>query len=103
MKQIINGLRYDTATATEVANYRYSNRTDFHGIEETLYRTEKGNFFLHGWGGAATSYARPTGNNGMTGGESITPKSDTEALAWLESKGKAEAIEQYFPEHIEDA
>jgi len=102
MKQIINGLRYDTQKATEIASYAYSNRTDFSGIEEKLYRTEKGNYFLHGWGGAATSYAKSVGD-GMTEGEAITPMSEAEAVDWLEAKGEAEAIEQYFPDHIEDA
>lgn len=103
MKQIINGLRYDTATATEVASYSLGYRTDFSGIEETLYRTAKGNYFIHGWGGAASSYAKPVGDGSMTEGEAITPMSEAEAVDWLEAKGKAEAIEQYFSDYIEDA
>ena len=100
MKQIINGKRYDTETATEVAGYTFGNRTDFKGIEETLYRTGKGTWFIHGWGGAATEYATYIGNGSSGDGEEIRVLTPEQAMDWLERHGKAEAIEKYF--EVED-
>jgi len=100
MKQIIHGKRYDTAIATEVASYSYGNRTDFHGIEETLYRTPKGAWFIHGWGGAATGYAQDIGGGSFGDGEEIRVLTPDQAMDWLERHGKAEAIEKYF--EVED-
>ena len=104
MKQIIEGRRYNTETAEEVARYHNGcGTTDFNYIFETLYRTKKGNFFLHGEGGAATTYARHVGNGNRTGSEKIIPLSDDETVEWLESHGHTDAIEQYFPDYVEDA
>lgn len=103
MKQIIDGKRYDTEKATEVASYSYGNLTDFHGIEETLYRTEKGTWFLHGWGGAATKYATDLGNGSSGDGEDIQPMTPVQAMRWLERFGKADELEEYFSDEIEDA
>ncbi len=103
MKQIIDGKRYDTEKAKEVASYSYGNRTDFHGIEETLYRTDKGTWFLHGWGGAATKYATDLGNGSSGDGEDIQPMTPVQAMRWLERFGKADALEEYFADEIEDA
>ena len=105
MKRIINGRRFDTDTATEVASasgggYNFS---DFRYYEETLYRTPRGNWFLHGRGGASTrwSVAAPDGSRG--GGENIHALSDAEALQWLEDAEETEAIEQWFADQVQDA
>ena len=103
MKRIINGKTYNTATATAIENYDNGlGRRDFSNIDEFLYVTKKGNFFLAGEGGAMTKYSKPCGN--MTGGGSdIIPLSKTEALHWMERYGEPEDIERYFSEMIEDA
>ncbi len=62
MKAIINGKRYSTETATRVvvwSNGYYEN--DFHHVEETLYRTPKGAYFLHWAGGPYPSTASRSG------------------------------------------
>lgn len=102
MKAIINSKRYDTETATEVACKSHGRYNDFNWQKETLYRTEKGNFFLHGEGGAASDYSKSTGD-GMTSGERIIPLKDDEAFAWAARKGLPEICEEYFPDHFEDA
>ncbi|MGE4406028.1 hypothetical protein [Pseudomonas sp.] len=104
MKKIIEGKRYDTATAEKLAaweNHFY--RNDFKWCRETLYRTPKGTLFLHGEGGAMSPYSEPVGNNGRGGGENIRVMTEGEALEWLEDKGLADEIERHFPDAIEDA
>lgn len=103
MKAIIDGKRYDTETATEVASYDNGlGYSDFRQLSETLYRTKNGRWFTSGEGGPMTSYARPAGDM-RTGGRAIRPLSDEEARSWLESNRESEALEQYFADQIEDA
>ncbi|MCH2216477.1 MAG: hypothetical protein MK076_00105 [Flavobacteriales bacterium] len=102
MKVIIERKSYNTETATKIAewdNGRY--RNDFSAIEETLYKTKKGQYFLHGWGGAATSYAKTFGNSSSEG-ESIKLLSENEAIDWLSLHGKVDEIEMYFGDCIEE-
>lgn len=49
MEKIINGKRYDTETADEVASDHYWDGSNFErsGRNTYLYKTAKGNFFLH--------------------------------------------------------
>lgn len=74
MKAIINGKRYNTETATEVASDGYGLPNDFRSWEEVLYLTPRGNWFLWGKGGPMTKYRQDTGN-GWTGGSRIIPLS----------------------------
>ena len=103
MKKIINRKTYNTETATEIGNYHNGlGRGDFRNIDESLYVTSKGNFFLAGYGGPMTKYAEPCGN--MTGGGSgIEPLSRDEALDWAEQHCDAEIIEKHFEDMIEEA
>ena len=62
MKKIINGKKYDTDTAQELASWDNGGGwRDFHHCEETLYRKKTGEFFLFGEGGPMTKYAVSTG------------------------------------------
>ncbi len=49
MKRVINGMVYNTETATLVAHDRYWDGSNWerHGRNTRLYKTAKGNFFLH--------------------------------------------------------
>ncbi|RQD73490.1 MAG: hypothetical protein D5R97_09295 [Candidatus Syntrophonatronum acetioxidans] len=87
MKKVINGKLYDTEKAVFIASYRYSNPSDFKHIEEDLYKTKKGNYFLAGGGGPMSKYAVSLGDN-QTGGSSdvITPLTAQEAREWCESR-----------------
>lgn len=104
MKSIIDGKKYDTETARQIADYSNGLGTsDFRHVEETLYRTEKGTFFLAGSGGAMTKYAEGNGNT-TWGSSKIIPITDDEALQWMEQKTcHAETIEAEFPGRIEEA
>ncbi|WP_305044510.1 hypothetical protein [Geoalkalibacter sp.] len=104
MKKIIEGKRYNPATAESLAVWENRHpRSDFKWCREVLYRTPKGALFLHGKGGAMSPYSEPVGNNGRGGGEDIRPMTQTEALQWMEERGLADEIERHFPDAIEDA
>jgi len=102
MKRIINKKTYNTETAiliVETDNGR--GRSDFNGIEETLYQTKKGTFFLEYWGGAATGYSK-SGGNWSSEGRGIKVLSDDEAYEFLERHNQTDAIEKYFSDVIEE-
>ncbi len=86
MKKIINGQIYDTETAKEVIGYTYSHLGDFNYVEETLYKTQKGNYFLSAYGGAASKYCTDLGNEGYGSGETIIAMTGYEALEWIEER-----------------
>ncbi|PYX53895.1 MAG: hypothetical protein DMG76_23630 [Acidobacteria bacterium] len=102
--KIIDGKRYNTATATEVAQWCNNYPTsDFKFCWEILYRTSKGTWFLVGQGGAQSKYSRSYGNHGSCGGRDLIVLSETEAKAWLEAHEQNEALESYFADQLEDA
>ena len=104
MKRTVNGKRYDTEAATLVATDSYSQYGDLDHWCEELYRTKKGAWFLYGEGNARSQYARRTGQNEVSGGSTIIPFSDHDALAWLEAHTEDSGIyESYFTDVIEDA
>jgi len=83
MKQIIDGLTYNTATATKLGDHNAYGPNDFRWISESLYVTNNGSFFRAGEGGAMTAYAESY--DGMTsGGDGIIPLTSEEALDWCE-------------------
>jgi hypothetical protein len=103
MKRIIDGRRYDTETAEQVAwvgSRSGISRSDHTYWDAGLYRTPRGRWFLAGDGGPASIFAQPVGN-GTTGGSGIAPISSGEAQRYLEHAGNIEALEQHFA--IEEA
>ena len=56
MKKIICKVEYDTESATLVKKFTVGNFGDTNGYEETLYVTEKGNYFIYVNGGAESPY-----------------------------------------------
>lgn len=84
MKMIINGLLYNTATAKLLGGNGYGYPGDFHYWYEALYIKKSGEYFLHGMGGALSRYGISTGTNEVSGNETITPMTLTEARAWAE-------------------
>ena len=84
MKKVIDGLVYNTETAEEIASYSYLGNSDFRHVDETLYKTKKGKYFLAGSGGPMSKYAVPVGNSGYGGGEGIIPLTVEEAREWCE-------------------
>ena len=103
MKATINYKVYDTAKATSVAEDQSNHAGGhFHAWEEQLYVTAKGNWFVHGRGGAMTKYATHEGND-SSGGERIVPMTREEALAWCEDHKAQDAIDAHFSDLICEA
>ena len=88
MKQVIDGKSYDTDTADLLVHWHNGhNHGDFHRCEEDLYRTKKGNYFIHGEGGALSAWSEPCGNC-RGGGSGIKALSPAEALEWIEERNE---------------
>ena len=103
MKKIINGKKYDTETARELASYSNGGGwRDFQHFEETLHQKRTGEYFLYGEGGPASRYAETCGLNGRCGGEKIIPLTEIEAQEWAEEHLDGEDYEEIFGEVAED-
>jgi hypothetical protein len=83
MTRNIKGKCYDTETANWVAGYcnEYDTR-DLYYCDEAVFKTESGDYFLHGVGGAFTDYAKSCGRDMVTAGEKIIPMTYIEAQKW---------------------
>lgn len=104
MKKIIDGKIYNT----ETADLLYSDdnglgHSDFNFVDETLYKTKKGKYFVHGEGGAMTDYGKNTWGNARCAGEDILPLSTQEAIALLEKYNAHEVLLSEFSDYIEEA
>ena len=85
MKKIINGKLYNTDTADMLGEYWNGLPCgDFNKVDEALYRTKKGAYFIAGSGGALTHYARRCGDNSQCGGEGLRAVTEQEAREWME-------------------
>ena len=98
MRAIIEGRMYSTETATELGHYSHLSPNDFNFIDEGLYRTKKGRYFLAGEGGAMTHYSHSCGDNSWCGGEKIIPVEEWEAREWMETHCEAEEYIAAFGE-----
>ena len=58
MKRIIDGRRYDTSTAEEIATATHGYKSEFSYYEETLYCKRTGEYFLYGYGHGESKYAK---------------------------------------------
>jgi hypothetical protein len=86
MKRLINRKIYDTATAEKIAYWDNDQHgRDFGFMSETLYRTRKGNYFVHGQGGPMTIYASHA-YGGRMAGESLDALTDAAAIEWCEAR-----------------
>lgn len=97
MKRIIDGRRYDTSTAEEIATSTHGYRREFSYYEETLYCKRTGEYFLYGYGHGESKYAKQV--LGAWGpGEDIIPMTYEQARQWAEVSLDAEEYEREFGE-----
>ncbi len=95
---ILNGKRYNTETATLIAQGGNGlDKIDCRHVHEELYRTKAGNWFLAGKGGPYSQYGW------REGGSRIKPLTPDEAFEWMEKNQAVEALEAYFQDRIKDA
>ena len=103
MKKIINGKLYDTDTARKVGECSHGGgRRDFHYFEETLYCKRTGEYYLYGWGGPASRYARQIEQNSWSSGEQIIPLTYVKAKEWAERELTVDEYQAEFGEVAED-
>ncbi|RCW23172.1 hypothetical protein DFR48_10741 [Ciceribacter lividus] len=101
ISKIIDGLRYNTATAEEICSFENdSDRGDFRYEVTSLYRTPRGRFFVAGHGGAMTRWAQPV-QGGQAGGKGLHPVSTAEAREFAEQYADEDMVARFFV--IEDA
>jgi hypothetical protein len=86
MKKIINQKVYNTETATGIVTYSYLDPRDFGYIEETLYQTKYGQFFIHGEGGSASEYRERSSSNSYCNGSDLFLVDEKEALDLAEKR-----------------
>ncbi|MFX0547615.1 hypothetical protein ACEWPL_019045 [Roseovarius sp. S1116L3] len=103
MRKIIDRKIYDMKTAISVATDADHDMNGWRWYEETLYRTNKGAWFLAGEGGPLSRYAVHFGRGESAAGEDIIPLSDEEAFEWLAQIEDFSAIETHFSDYIDDA
>lgn len=88
MRTIIEGRVYDTETAQCICGLDCRhNRGDFGYHETDLYRSPGGQFFIAGWGGPDSLWARSAGQNSWSGGGGLRLVGEAEARAIMEAAG----------------
>lgn len=81
MKQVINGLTYNTETAEHICELPCKHYgSDFAAHDTDLYRTKKGAYFLAGKGGPMSMWATPAHGGGTTGSSGIIPIDKADAM-----------------------
>lgn len=102
MKKIINGKKYDTSTAKQIAwaDHPQCGERDFHYWIERLYKKRTGEFFLHGEGHGFSKYAKKVGNTSGWG-QKIIPLTEVKAKEWAEEWLSTEEYEAIFGETSE--
>ncbi len=97
MDKIISGRKYDTATATMIADYSRGYNGDFNQEESALYVSPKGRFFVAGEGGAMSRWGQSVSQNTQGGGEGLYLVDKDEARDLAEAWDYDPALyEQYF-------
>ena len=100
MKQIMDEKEYDPEVSQQLAQWSLAEHAGgFRHEVETLYMTEKGNYFIRYEGGIFSRTNKCSSPFGWYGGTNIQPVSPQEALAWCEETGNYETMEKYFPEY----
>ena len=96
MRKVIEGRTYNTGTSKCIGEHWNGYGTnDFKHCSERLYKNTKGAYFLHGQGGAMSSYATSHGNS-WGWGEQIIPMTIDEAREWAEEHLEADEYEAEF-------
>tara|TARA_Y100000310_G_C20541072_1_gene743324 strand:- start:338 stop:649 length:312 start_codon:yes stop_codon:yes gene_type:complete len=103
MKRIVDGLVYDTETATKVAEWRTGYGRAFYAFDEAIFVTKNGRWFRAGHGGPKTVYRQQAGVNTYSSGWGLIPLTDDEALQLLETRGEIKAIEEHFTSRLQEA
>lgn len=104
MQRVTDRTDYDTDNATAIATYdRNTTEGEYFYLVETLYKRDDGTYFLHGQGGALTAYATETDTGRRTGGDTIDPLTEADALDWCERRSiDSEIVMDEFEPGLEE-
>lgn len=98
MKKIINGKKYDTSTAKEIARWDNGDCLSFGWCSETLYRKKTGEYFLHGEGGPTSKYCEYSDGMQRSGEQIIPLTGGKKAREWAEQNLGGDLYEEIFGE-----
>jgi hypothetical protein len=100
MRAVIEGLRYDTETATRICDISPSGfyRSDFRWEDTDLYKTPRGRYFIAGEGNALSRWATREGQSASGPGRGIRVVTEEEARELVERHGTTELYERTFGE-----
>jgi hypothetical protein len=103
----IMGVTYGTKNSEALCSFTTDELSfgDFNYIDETLYRTPNGEFFLCGVGGAKTQYACacPENTGWYTGSgtrQRIIPLPEEYAADYMNNHDCMDIMEKYLPEYV---
>lgn len=97
MKAVIDGLLYDTDTATEICDISNGYSTnDFKYRSGKLYKTPNGRYFAVGSGGANSMFAVQVGNSRMGSTDRIVALDMHTARALAEHYASVNTITEFF-------
>lgn len=83
MKEVVDGVMYDTEKSELLRSWDNGEYGSLFYIEENLYKTKKGQYFLQCEGGAGTVYCSPASSGGTKYGERILPVNEEEANEFM--------------------
>ena len=84
MRAVRNGKLYNTETAKLIGSDSFGQYGSNDNWGEELYLKKTGEFFLYGYGGYYSKYAKQVDSNSWSGSEKIIPLTESEAKAWAE-------------------
>ena len=99
MKRVLNGKIYDTDKSVELCEiWRGEGSRDFRHMDCKLYVTPRSHsFFLAGYGGPMTVFAKTVSDNTTTGSEGIIPITEDAARTFCEQEEvDVETMSKYF-------
>jgi hypothetical protein len=98
VKQLIDGKLYDTEKSTKLASWSNTSVIDKLLIEEILYKTAEGDYFICGKGGEVTPYSERNGerNGERHEGSAIRPLTRHEATEWATVHKEKDLLETEF-------
>lgn len=98
MKKRENGKTYDTETGMKMATWANERPPDSElFVTETLYKTIRGQYFLHYEGGPGTQFSKRRKDGVWCAGGFIGGVSEDEAKEWVQSKLGEEKFAELFP------
>ena len=103
MEKVIDGKHYSSRNAEEIGSRKKGIQGDFDRVRETLYRTENGRYFLQGYGGARSKYAKKNKHGDLMDGSDLIALSDEEALSWAERHLDGAKVKDEFEDMVEPA